>query len=80
MVLMSRTPSVPNSTLRYCSDKAQYFGLEFSFYPLLFPNKKTETPLRVILFIQLVVGQIKYFDHYFIPNPLNLDPFQLILD
>ena len=41
---MSRTPNTPISALRYCYDKAQYFGLEFSFYPLLFPNKKTETP------------------------------------
>ena len=27
---MSRTPSVPNSALHYCLDKAQYFGQEFS--------------------------------------------------
>ena len=29
--MMSRIPSVPNFALRYCSDKAQYFGMEFSF-------------------------------------------------
>ena len=28
---MSRTSSVPMSSLFYCSDKAQYFGLVFSF-------------------------------------------------
>ena len=39
----SRTTSAPNSALRYCLDKSQYFGLEFSSYPLLFPNKKTDT-------------------------------------
>ena len=49
--MVSRTSSVPVSAFRNCLDKAQYLGLEFSSYPLLFPNKKTETPLRVKLFI-----------------------------
>ena len=35
------------SVLRYFLDKAQYFGLEFSLQPLLFPNKKTGTRQRV---------------------------------
>ena len=46
--------SMPISVFRYLLDKAQYFGLEFSLYPLLFPNKKTETHERVKLFIELV--------------------------
>ena len=45
---VSRTSSVPLSALRYCSDKAHYFGLVFSLWPHLYPNKKTVTPLRVL--------------------------------
>ena len=56
---MSRTPSGPNSALRYLLDKAQYFGLEFSFNPLLFPNKKTDTPIRVKLCLRPILT-IKY--------------------
>ena len=52
---VSKTCSVPNSALRYCLDKAQYLGLEFSLHPLLFPNKKAYTSESVIVFIQLVV-------------------------
>ena len=48
---VSKSSSAPNSALGYCSDKAQYFGLEFSLQPLLFPNKKIVTPLRVKLFL-----------------------------
>ena len=43
---LNRTSSLPSSAFRYCSDKAQYFGLEFSLQSLLFPNKKTDSPLR----------------------------------
>ena len=35
---VSRISSAPNSALRYCSDKAQYFGLKFFLRPLLFPD------------------------------------------
>ena len=45
--MTEQDPRMPISSLRYCSDKAQYLSLEFSFYPLLFPNKKMVTPLRV---------------------------------
>ena len=38
---INRTSSMPNSVLHI--DKAQYFSLEFSLQPLLFPNEKTVT-------------------------------------
>ena len=65
-----------NSALRYLLDKAQYLGLEFSLQPLLFPNKKTVTLLRVKLLIQLwiaLVGKdLKFI--YYLPN-YTMDAF-----
>ena len=42
-IVKSRNSSATNSALCYYLDKAQYLGLEFFAYPLLFPNKKTDT-------------------------------------
>ena len=49
---VNRTTRVPKSVLRYLSDKGQYFGLEISLHPLLFPNKKTVTYHGVKLFME----------------------------
>ena len=51
MLLLNRTSSMHISVLFYLLDKAQYLGLEFSLCPLLFPNKKAETPQRVRLLV-----------------------------
>ena len=58
---VSRTTSAPNSALRYCLDTARYFGLEFSSYPLLIPNYKTETPNHLIL-NSLIIKTIDILD------------------
>ena len=42
---MSKTSSLSNFALHYCSDRAQYFGLEFSFYPL----HEVTSPLEALL-------------------------------
>ena len=49
---------MPNSVLRYLLDKTQYISLEFSFHPLLFPNKKTETSERAKLFIEHILEKL----------------------
>ena len=44
---------------KFCSplllDKAQYYSLEFLLYPILFPNKKTDTQKRVKQFFSLLL-------------------------
>ena len=54
---------MPKSVLLYLSDKAQSFGLEFSLYQL-FPNKKTETQLRVKLYVVFYLALAKYRPSY----------------
>ena len=53
VLFVNRTTSAPKSVLHYSLDKVQYFSLEISLHPLLFPNKKTVTHHRVKLFIEL---------------------------
>ena len=49
---------------KFCSplllDKYQYHGLEFFLYPLLYPNKETESMKRVKLFFGLMLLVTEY--------------------
>ena len=64
---MNMTSSMPISVLSYLLDKAQYLGMEFFRYPLLFPNKKTVTQQSVglftwqIFYYNFILCDISYF-------------------